>query len=62
MRQIVSLLIAVAVFAATFILCALVAPYTLDVEVGDLSLKGSIPGLVLAAAFAVLSYRGGAKG
>lgn len=61
MRQIVSLLIAVAVFAGTFFLTCLVSQYTMNVEIAGHQLTGSIPGLVLSAAFAVLSYRGGGK-
>jgi ABC-type transport system involved in multi-copper enzyme maturation permease subunit len=62
MRQIVSILLAVGVFAATFFIASLLSQQTLSVKVAGLSLTGTIPGLVLAAAFAVMSYRGnGAK-
>lgn len=62
MRQIISILLAVGVFTATFFITTLVSTQTLQVKVAGLSLTGTIPGLVLAAAFAVMSYRGhGAK-
>ncbi len=61
MRQIVAILAAVGVFALTFFLTTLVTNQTLSVKVAGLSLTGSIPGLVLAAAFAVMSYKGTSK-
>ena len=62
MRQIVSLLVAVAVFIATFLVTTLVSDYTMTIQVAGHTLIGTIPGLVLAAAFAVMSYRGGPRG
>lgn len=62
MRQIVALLIAVAVFAATFFVTSLVSQYTMNVEVAGHTFTGSIAGLALALMFAILSFRGGGKG
>ena len=42
-----------------FFIASLLSQQTLSVKVAGLSLTGTIPGLVLAAAFAVMSYRGG---
>lgn len=61
MRQIVALLIAVAVFAATFFVTSLVSQYTMNVEMAGHTFTGSIPGLALALMFAILSFRGGGK-
>lgn len=62
MRQIVSVLIAVAVFAGTFFLTTLLADFDIRVKIGGMSLVGTIPGLILAGTFAVMSYRGSGKG
>lgn len=57
MRQIASILIATVVFLATFLLTCILARYTADIQVGGYTLTGTIPGLVLAATFAVLVAR-----
>lgn len=62
MRQIVALLIAVGVFALTFFITSLIASYDLKVEVGGITLRSTIPGVILAATFGALSYRGSSKG
>ncbi len=62
MRQIVALLVAVGVFALTFVITALLADYDMTVKVAGVTLKSTIPGVVLAATFGALSYRGSNKG
>ncbi len=62
MRQIVALLMAVAIFALTFVITALLAEYDMTVKVAGVTLKSTIPGVILAATFGALSYRGSSKG
>ncbi len=62
MRQIVALLIAVGVFAVTFVITSLIARYDFKVEVGGMTLRSTIPGVILAAVFGALAYKGSHKG
>lgn len=62
MRQIAQVLMAVGVFVATFFLTTLLSEMEIRVKVAGVSLVGTIPGLILAGAFAVMSYRGSSKG